>query len=109
MVDTGTFLTTLYVTTDDFCKRQPQPDARPGRRAPLCQSEVITLAVFGQWEHSPSERVFYRWARCHLREAFPSLPHYAQYNRLLRQHSPAIDQFFLYLVELLQARVFSIF
>ena len=45
MVDVDTFLTTLYVMADDFCHSRP-PKRRPGPKASLSSSEVITLAVF---------------------------------------------------------------
>lgn len=104
MFDTDTFLTVLYVAADDFCKSQLPQKKRPGREASLSQSEVITLAVFGQWEQFPSERAFYRYADHHLRAAFPTLPYRGQLNRLVRQHQAAIEAFFLYLVERLEAR-----
>jgi hypothetical protein len=65
---------------------------------------VITLAAFSQWEQFRSERCFYRYAQRHLRSAFPSLPHRAQFNRLVREECSAIQAFFLHLVERLQAR-----
>ena len=49
MIDVETFFTTLYVMIDDFCQLQPETaKAKPGPQASLSQSEVITLAVFGQ-------------------------------------------------------------
>lgn len=104
MVDTDTFLTTLYVMIDDFCKSQLSPEIRPGPKASLCRSEVITLAVFAQWELFGSERGFYRYAQRHLLTAFPDLPHRAQLNRLMRHYRDAIVAFFLHLVKLLRAQ-----
>jgi hypothetical protein len=101
MVDMDTFLTELYVIVDDFCKSQLPQEKQLGRKASLSRSEVITLALFGQWEHFRSERDFYGYARRHLRTAFPSLPHRGQFNRLLRQYREAIGTFFLHLVKLL--------
>ena len=45
MVDVDTFLTILYVMVDDFCQTRA-PKKRPDPEASLCQSEVITLAIF---------------------------------------------------------------
>ena len=45
MVDVDTFLTALYVMVDDFCQSQP-PKRRPGPKASLSESEVVTLAIF---------------------------------------------------------------
>lgn len=105
MVDIDTFLTTLYVMVDEFCKSQLAAEApQSGPQASLNQSEVVTLAVFGQWSQFPSERAFYRYAERHLRSAFPSLPTREQFNRLLRAHRDAIVTFGLSLGQLLQAQ-----
>ena len=50
MINIDTFVTILYVMSDDFCQSQlrEEPD-RPGPHARLSRAEVITLAVFGQW------------------------------------------------------------
>lgn len=103
MIDTDTFLTTLYVMVDDFGKSQPHQQAGPGRKPSLTESEVVTLGIFAQWRHFGSERDFYRYAHRHLRQAFPSLPDRGQFNRLLRQHTLAMQRFFLYLVDRLEA------
>jgi hypothetical protein len=104
MMDTDTFLTILYVMADDFCKYQLPTERVPGPRGSLSRSEVITLALFGQWHPFPSERGFYRYACRHLRPAFPTLPHRSQFNRLMRRHYGAIVAFFRHLVALLQAQ-----
>ena len=104
MVDVDTFLTTLYVMVDDFCKTSLPPEPHPGPQAALSQSEVVTLALFGQGQGFGSERGFYRYAQCHLRAAFPSLPTREQYNRQVRQQHAALVAFFLYLVRLLGAQ-----
>jgi hypothetical protein len=67
MMDPDTFLTTLYVMIDDFCQvRGFQEKHRPGPATSLSCSEVMTLAVFGQWARFPSKRTFYRYAVGHL-------------------------------------------
>ena len=104
MVDIDTFLTTLYVMVDDFCKQQLAPDSRPGPPAALERSEVLTLAILGQWQLFGSERGFYRYVQHHLRGAFPTLPARSQFNRLLRRHGGALVECFLYVVKLLQAQ-----
>jgi len=93
VVDTDTFLTSLYVMADDFTKSFPPLTSKPGPSASLSSSEVITLALFGQWHNFGSERGFYRWAQRHLREAFPKLPYRSQFNRLLRYHNDDITAF----------------
>ena len=50
MMDPDTFLTPLYVMIDDFCQCEGFHEKhRPGPQASLSCSEVVTLAVFGQW------------------------------------------------------------
>ena len=104
MVDVDTFLTTLYVTVDDFCKTSLPPETHPGPEAALSRSETVTLAIFGQWQGFGSERGFYRYAQRHLRPAFPQLPTREQFNRQVRQHYAALVACFLYLGRLLAAQ-----
>jgi Transposase DDE domain len=105
MVDIDTFLTTLYVIVDEYCKWELPPEANhPGPQASLSRSEVVTLAMFGQWSQFPSERAFYRYAQRRLQAAFPTLPDRSQFNRLQRQYCEAIVLFGLYLVRLMQAQ-----
>ena len=85
MVDVDPFLTTLYVMADDFGKTSLPPEPHPGPQTALNRSEVVTLAIFGQWQSFGSERGFYRYAQRHLRTAFPSLPTREQFNRQVRQ------------------------
>ena len=59
MVDVDTFLTILYVMADDFCKTSLPSEPHPGPQAALSRSEVVTLALFGQWQSFGSERGFY--------------------------------------------------
>src|SRR5512135_2868722 len=104
MVDSDTFLTTLYVMIDDFCKSHHSPEQRGGTPASLTPSEVLTLALFGQWQRFSSERAFYRYAQRHLCGAFPTLPDRSQFNRLRRQHQEVLVAFSLHLVQRLQAQ-----
>src|SRR6266513_74742 len=105
MITVDTFLTTLYVMADDFSKTNLPPEPlHPGRVGALSRSEVISLAVFGQWGQFASERAFYRYALRHLRAAFPTLPDREQFNRLQRQQRDVIVAFSLHLVDQLQAQ-----
>lgn len=97
MIDYETFLTELYVMVDDFCKSQYKPEVKPGPSASLCRSEIVTLAIAGQWSRFESERGFYRFADRHLRAAFPGLPTREQLNRLLRRYQNTLTAFALYL------------
>src|SRR5262245_5595972 len=104
MVDVDTFLTTLYVMVDDFCKTSLPPAPHPGPQAALSQSAVVTLALFGPWQGLGSERGLYRYAQRHLQAAFPQLPTREQLNRQLRHQHAALVAFFLPLVPLLAAQ-----
>lgn len=105
MVDIETFLTTLYVMIDEYCKVELSAEAtHPGPAASLSRSEVVTLAVFGQWSQFSSERAFYRYAERHLRWAFPRLPAREQLNRLMREQREVIVTFGLFLAQLMHAQ-----
>lgn len=94
MVDIETYLTTLYVLVDTYCKaHMPPAPPKPGRKPSLSVSEVVTLAIFGQWAMFGSERGYLRWADRHLRPFFPTLPHPSQVNRLQQQHQAVITAF----------------
>ena len=103
MLDVDTFLTTLYVTVDDFCHSRA-PKKKPGPEASLSESEIITLSIFARWSRFSSERDFYRYAQTNLTEAFPTLPSRSQFNRLVRSCPQLIEAFFLHLVSLLEVR-----
>ena len=92
MLDVDTFLTARYVMIDDLFQAHRAEHNRPGPKASLCRSEVITLAVFGRWSRFASERDFYRYAEEHLQVAFPTLPERSQFNRLLRLYADDIEQ-----------------
>jgi hypothetical protein len=89
MVDPHTFLTALYVVVDDLLRGLPRVN-RPGPANALTTSEVVTLALFGQWACFRGERAFYRYARRALRDAFPRWPDRGQYNRQVRQAHDAL-------------------
>ena len=99
MIDTDTFLTTLYVIADDFTKLHTPAAAKPGPCPSLTASEVITLALFSQWQRFSSERDFYRFADRHLRPAFPRLSCLPQFNRLLRANRRCLAAFCLHLAD----------
>jgi hypothetical protein len=97
MLTPDTFVIALYVEVDDFCKSHLAREIRPGPEASLSRSEVLTLALFSQWGHFPSERSAYRYLQRHLRELFPRLPARTQLNRQIRQQHEAITAFFVHL------------
>ena len=102
MLDVDTFLTALYVITDDFCQSRPQKEQHPGPDASLSPSEVITLAIFARWSRFSSERDFYRYAKSHLRGAFPTLPDRSQFNRLVRFYADALEEIALHLAQMIE-------
>jgi Transposase DDE domain len=83
-VDLDSFLTGLYVTSDDAW-----PAPRPPR---LSASEVLTLAVVAQWPRWRSERDFWRYADRHLRPLYPRLSSQSQFNRRVRALEPQVRQ-----------------
>jgi hypothetical protein len=99
MIDYETFLTELYVMVDDYCKYQAEPVTKRGRKSNLSRSEIVTLAIAGQWFWFGSERGFYRFIVGHLLSAFPSMPSRAQLNRLMRQEQETITAFALFVTE----------
>jgi hypothetical protein len=104
MIDVDTFLTTLDVMIDEFCKASLPAETPPGPQAALSRRAVLTLAIFGQWQEFGSERGFYRYAQRHLRAAFPSLPARPPFHRQLRHHQPALVLGVLHLGQLLAAQ-----
>jgi hypothetical protein len=104
MIDRNTFLTTLYVMADDFCKQKMVFAPRPGPQASLEPGEVITLALLEQFWWFRSERAFYRYAEMNLKNEFPNLPARPQFNRLVRSHWKTITAFWQYLVDEMQAQ-----
>ena len=83
MIDVDTLLPILYVMVDDCCQSYPiKQDRHPGPQAVLSCSEVVTLALFGQWAQFPSDRALYRYAQRHVRTAFPTLPDRSRFNWL---------------------------
>ena len=103
-VDPDTFLTSLCVMVDDACKALLPAGPRPGPAPSLDRSEVVTLALFGQWARFTSERAFYRYADRRLRGAFPRLPDRSQLNRLIRAAQAAIVAVGHHLADRLGAR-----
>ena len=89
---------------DDFCKTSLPAESPCGPLATLSRSEVMTLAICGQWQGFGSERGLYRSTQRHLRAALPQLPTREQCNRQRRQHHEGLVAFFLPLVQLLAAQ-----
>jgi|SRR5689334_19996517 DDE family transposase len=103
MCDPETFLVELYVVVDQFCQTQLPPARHPGPAAALDRSEVVTLAILGQWARFASERDFWRYAEARLRSYFPTLPSRPQFNRQLRRQQAAITAVARWLAQQLDA------
>jgi hypothetical protein len=103
MLDVDTFLTALYVIADDFCQSH-RPKKRPGPKASLSESEVLTLAIFARFCRFASERDFYRYAKSNLRDAFPTLPERSQFNRCVRSQATLLEELALYLARMMEAQ-----
>jgi hypothetical protein len=105
MLDQDTFLTTLYVTIDDFCKEKLDVEEKTtGPKQTLSRSEVICLALFGQWARFRSERDFWRFANAKLGHLFPKLPHLSQFNRAQSRYIQEIIALSHHLVKVLDAK-----
>jgi hypothetical protein len=89
-LDLETFLTTLYVMTDDLYQQQvvPRLPRSGGPEPKLSDSEVLCLALAAQWRRGVpwrSERGFVRYAHQHLRPLFPGMTSQSAFNRRWRR------------------------
>ena len=89
-IDLETFLTTVYVLTDDLYKQHvtPMMPRCGGPEPKLADSEVLCLALASQWRAGvpwQSERSFVRYALRHLRPLFPGMTSQSAFNRRLRR------------------------
>jgi hypothetical protein len=98
-MDLDTFLTTVYVMTDDYVQAAGLTWMGAAGPIPrLSVSEVLTLGLLSRWRLFDSERDFYRYVRRHWQGAFPGLPDRTEFNRLLRASLGALCRFGQYLV-----------
>jgi hypothetical protein len=87
-MDLETFMTTVYVLVDDWYKEQIA-DLKPkvGAPAHLSDSEVLTLALVGQWRVGVpwhSERGLVRYIHAHGLGMFPKMLGYSAFNQRVR-------------------------
>jgi hypothetical protein len=76
-----TFLVALYTISDDLYQATyPSACARPGAKAVMSDSEVITLALCVQWLKW-SERKLMSYVKNHWQDYFPHLLSQSEYNR----------------------------
>lgn len=82
-VDLDTFLTTVYVEIDTWCRTEPPTPHHPGPPPKLSDAEVLTLMVVGHFR-GQSERALLRWAAATLRPWFPVQLTQSAFNRRAR-------------------------
>jgi hypothetical protein len=85
-IDVDTFLTVVYCVCDEAYQREiaPQVRPRPGARPKLADSEVLALAVLGQWHGHRCERCFLGYVRREWGAYFPRLISQSAFNRRVR-------------------------
>ena len=87
MLDKATVLTIIFTIVDDTMKGSPmiqQTLNRPGPAPRLCDSEVVTLAIYQELIGEPREEHFFRLHQEQLRPYFPGLNERSRYNRRKR-------------------------
>jgi len=89
-LDLDTFLTTLYVMTDDLYQQhvRPKMPAPQGPTPQLSDSEVLCLGLAAQWRSGgpwKTERQLVRYALAPLRPLFPGMTSQSAFNRRLRR------------------------
>lgn len=88
-MDLDTFLTTLYVLIDDWYREilAEQMARTCGSKPEMSDSEVLTVAIAGQWRGSvpwQSERGVVRYMQTHGRSWFPSMLQRSAFNERVR-------------------------
>lgn len=88
-MDLDTFLTTVYVMVDDWYKASwaKSMQRQQGRRATMSDSEVLTLAIVGQWRVGvpwQSERGLVRYMQQHGQGWFPRMLGHSGFNQRVR-------------------------
>jgi hypothetical protein len=88
-VDLDTFLTQLYVIVDDWYKAEMSKEMRrrTGPATKLSDSEVLTIAIAGQWRVGvpwQSERGVVRYMQKHGQGWFPNMLQRSQFNERVR-------------------------
>lgn len=87
-MDLETFMTTVYVLVDDWYKQHVAAlKPKVGSPAQMSDSEVLTLAVVGQWRVGvpwQSERGLVRYMQLHGRAMFPKMLQTSAFNQRVR-------------------------
>jgi len=88
-MDLDTFLTTLYVLVDDWYKAEGAAQVRRHKAGEMqmSDSEVLTVALAGQWQVGVpwrSERGVVRYLQAHGRHWFPKMLQKSAFNERMR-------------------------
>lgn len=97
IIDADTFLTTVYVTVDDFCAAYPHR-IHPGRHPIMSDSEVLTVLLLKPW-HGTSERGVLAWIAQTYAAYFPTSLTPSAFNRRARALAPLMGELLLALAE----------
>ena len=86
-IDLGTLITTIFVLVDDWYEKQVKNTTmvKPGVKARMSDSEIMTLALVMDYVPFPGETQFLGFIRGNYRDWFPFLLDQSQFNRRLRQ------------------------
>lgn len=86
-IDLGTLITTIFVLVDDWYQEQVKRTTvvKPGVKARMSDSEIMTLALLMDYVPFPGETQFLGFIRGNYKEWFPFLLDQSQFNRRLRQ------------------------
>lgn len=87
MLDKATVLTRIFTRVDDTMKGSPviqQALQRPGPAPQLCDSELVTLALYQELIGEPREDHFFRLHQVGLLPFFPGFNERSRYNRRKR-------------------------
>jgi hypothetical protein len=92
-IDLGMLMVTVFVIVDDWYLQQvPASPTRPGVKAKMSDSEILTLALLMDYWPFPGETQFLGLIRANYREWFPYLLDQSQFNRRLRKLEAHLEQ-----------------
>lgn len=108
-MDMNTFLTTLYVLIDDWYQgeQQAQMQRHGGPAVQMSDSEVLTVAIAGQWRVGVpwrSERGVVRYMQTQGRGWFPQMLKRSEFNERVRQLWGAVVQLQQQVADWLEAK-----
>lgn len=98
-IDPDTFLTTVYVTVDEFCADH-RPPVHPGPKPVMSDSEILTILLLKAW-YGTSERGVLAWIAQTYAAYFPHLITPSAFHRRARALAPIMGT----LVHALAARL----